>query len=208
MSNLNTALNGIVTNVDALASKVVEIKASVANKVSYVSDDKGRTNSILLANNEMLLGSSTNTPASGGFEVSGGADNHNLIMVNKWNVVDVGSPKVPLTLNTYDGIVKINDSKIVATTDQIDNMIVSGKIKDEFIPEDVVRIADVETTLEDYQTVAGMDVYAKTTDVDSKVTTGVTEAKTYTDEKLQEIDQKLDDILTQVAELKAKIDTI
>ena len=45
MSNLNTALNGIVTNVDALASKVVEVKASVANKVSYVSDDKGRSRS-------------------------------------------------------------------------------------------------------------------------------------------------------------------
>lgn len=204
MSNLNTALNGIVTNVDALTSKVVEVKASVANKVSYVSDDKGRTKSILLPNNEMILGSSTNTPASGGFEVEGGADNHNLIMVNKWNVVDVGSPKVPLTLNAYNGIVKINDSKIVATTDQLDNMMVSGKIKDEFIPEDVVRIADVEATLEDYQTIAGMDVYA----TKEFVTSGVAEAKTYTDDKLQEIDQKLNDILTQVAELKTKIDTI
>ena len=204
MSNLNTALNGIVTNVDALASKVVEVKASVANKVSYVSDDKGRTKSILLPNNEMILGSSTNTPASGGFEVEGGADNHNLIMVNKWNVVDVGSPKVPLTLNAYNGIVKINDSKIVATTDQLDNMMVSGKIKDEFIPEDVVRIADVEATLEDYQTIADMDVYA----TKEFVTSGVAESKTYTDDKLQEIDQKLNDILTQVAELKTKIDTI
>ena len=152
----------------------------------------------------MILGSSTNTPASGGFEVEGGADNHNLIMVNKWNVVDVGSPKVPLTLNTYNGIVKINDSKIVATTDQLDNMMVSGKIKDEFIPEDVVRIADVEATLEDYQTIDGMYVYA----TKEFVTSGVAEAKTYTDDKLQEIDQKLNDILTQVAELKTKIDTI
>ena len=119
MSNLSTALSGIISNVSTLAEKVTEVKVSVENKVPYVSDDKGRTKSILLNNNEMILGSSVDNPPSGGFIVEGGADNHNLIMVNKWNVVDVGSPKVPLTLNAYSGVVKINDEKVVATVDQI-----------------------------------------------------------------------------------------
>ena len=122
MSNLNAALSGIITNVDALASKVVEVKGELNNKVSYVSDASGRTQSILLKNNEMILGSSTDTPASGGFVVEGGADNHNLIMVNKWNVVDVGTSNLPLTLNSVSGVVTIqngNDKKIVATVDQI-----------------------------------------------------------------------------------------
>lgn len=107
MSNLNAALSGIITNVDALASKVVEVKGELNNKVSYVSDASGRTQSILLKNNEMILGSSTDTPASGGFVVEGGANNHNLIMVNKWNVVDVGTSNLPLTLNSVSGVVTI-----------------------------------------------------------------------------------------------------
>lgn len=114
MSNLNAALSGIITNVDALASKVVEVKGELNNKVSYVSDASGRTQSILLKNNEMILGSSTDAPASGGFVVEGGADNHNLIMVNKWNVVDVGTSNLPLTLNSVSGVVTIqngNDKK-------------------------------------------------------------------------------------------------
>ena len=122
MSNLNTALSGIITNVDVLASKVIEVKGELNNKVSYVSDESGRTKSILLNNNEMILGSSTDTPASGGFVVEGGANNHNLVMVNKWNVVDVGTSNLPLTLNSISGVVTIqngNDKKIVATVDQI-----------------------------------------------------------------------------------------
>ena len=122
MSNLNNALSGIVSNIDALASKVTENKAALENKVSYVSDESGRTKSILLNNNEMILGSSTDTPASGGFVVEGGANNHNLVMVNKWNVVDVGTSNLPLTLNSISGVVTIqngNDKKIVATVDQI-----------------------------------------------------------------------------------------
>ena len=122
MSNLNTALSGIITNVDVLASKVIEVKGELNNKVSYVSDESGRTQSILLNNNEMILGSSTDTPASGGFVVEGGANNHNLVMVNKWNVVDVGTSNLPLTLNSISGVVTIqngNDKKIVATVDQI-----------------------------------------------------------------------------------------
>ena len=122
MSNLNNALSGIVSNIDALASKVTENKAALENKVSYVSDESGRTKSILLNNNEMILGSSTDTPASGGFVVEGGANNHNLVMVNKWNVVDVGTSNLPLTLNSISGVVTIqngNDKKIVATLDQI-----------------------------------------------------------------------------------------
>ena len=125
MNSLNQALSGIVTNVDMLANKVSEIKANTENTVSYVSDTAGRTKSILLNNNEMLLGSSTNTPASGGFEVEGGANNHNLIMVNKWNVVDVGTSNLPLTLNSVSGLVTIqngNEKKLVATIDQIPNI--------------------------------------------------------------------------------------
>ena len=159
MSKLVEALNGIVSNVDALATKVVENKAELANKVSYVGDDKGRTKSILLNNNEMILGSSVDTPPSGGFIVEGGADNHNLIMVNKWNVVDVGSPKVPLTLNAYSGVVKINDEKIVATVDQIP-VDANGKLKADALPEEAVTVADIQVTLEDY---------AEKTYVDEKV---------------------------------------
>lgn len=47
-------------------------------------------------------------------------EGHNLAMVSKWDVADFGGPSLHLNLNTKDNIT-INDNKIVATKDDIDN---------------------------------------------------------------------------------------
>ena len=73
--------------------------------VTY-SDYNGRK-VIQLANYDALSGVTTT------------GDGANLIMMSKWDKVDVGTTKYQMNLNSPDGIVQINDDKVVATTDQI-----------------------------------------------------------------------------------------
>lgn len=44
---------------------------------------------------------------------------YNLIMLSKWDKVDIGSTGVIMNLNSKDGIVQLNDDKVLATVDQI-----------------------------------------------------------------------------------------
>ena len=44
---------------------------------------------------------------------------YNIAMVSKWDKVDLGTPSLTMNLNSKEGIVQINDEKVVATTDQI-----------------------------------------------------------------------------------------
>ena len=53
---------------------------------------------------------------SGVASTGGGA---NLIMMSKWDKVDIGSVNYQMNLNSPSGVVQINDEKVVATTDQI-----------------------------------------------------------------------------------------
>ena len=51
--------------------------------------------------------------------ISTAGDGANLIMMSKWDKVDIGSTKYQMNLNSPSGVVQINDEKVVATTDQI-----------------------------------------------------------------------------------------
>lgn len=73
--------------------------------VAGASDETRKT--IQLANHDNISG------------VSNTGDGANLIMLSKWDKVDVGSTKYQMNLNSPDGVVQINDEKVVATTDQI-----------------------------------------------------------------------------------------
>lgn len=69
--------------------------------------DPSERKTIQLANADSISGIST---------TGNGA---NLIMLSKWDKVDIGSTKYQMNLNSPDGVVQINDEKVVATTDQI-----------------------------------------------------------------------------------------
>lgn len=58
-----------------------------------------------------------NADSISGLSTSGGGAN--LIMLSKWDKVDIGSTKYQMNLNSPSGVVQINDEKVVATTDQI-----------------------------------------------------------------------------------------
>ena len=69
--------------------------------------DPAERKTIQLANADSISGLSTS---------GGGA---NLIMLSKWDKVDIGSTKYQMNLNSPSGVVQINDEKVIATTDQI-----------------------------------------------------------------------------------------
>lgn len=73
--------------------------------VAGASDETRKT--IQLANHDNLSG------------IDSTGEGCNLIMLSKWDKVDVGTTKRQMNLNSPDGIVQINDEKVVATTDQI-----------------------------------------------------------------------------------------
>ena len=77
--------------------------SNVVRYASYVDSRK----TIQLANYDSISGITT------------AGDGVNLAMVSKWDKTDFGSSKLPMNLNSTDGIVTINDDKIIATIDDI-----------------------------------------------------------------------------------------
>ncbi|EKH5095947.1 hypothetical protein O5F82_001877, partial [Campylobacter coli] len=54
--------------------------------------------------------------------VTTNGDNANLLMLSKTDAIDFGSSKIQMNLNSKDGIVKINDNKIIATIENLDEL--------------------------------------------------------------------------------------
>lgn len=89
-----------------LATKQEAGDYPVYQKFSAGADPTERK-TIQLANADSISGISTT------------GDGANLIMMSKWDKVDIGSTKYQMNLNSPSGVVQINDEKIIATTDQI-----------------------------------------------------------------------------------------
>ena len=91
---------------EGLATKQAVGDYPIYQKFSAGADPTQRK-TIQLANADSISGISTN------------GDGANLIMLSKWDKVDIGSTKYQMNLNSPDGVVQINDEKVIATTDQI-----------------------------------------------------------------------------------------
>lgn len=74
--------------------------------VAGASDKQRKT--IQLANADSISGISTTGTGA------------NLIMMSQWDKVDIGTTQYQMNLNSPDGVVQINDEKVVATTDQVE----------------------------------------------------------------------------------------
>ena len=94
-----------ITDVEALETKVEEVKAVADNAVPYSLYDNRKF--IQMANHDSLSGVMTNGDAG------------NLIMMSKWDKVDIGTSKVVCNLNAKDGVVTINDDKQIATQQDV-----------------------------------------------------------------------------------------
>lgn len=106
-ANLSWTNNGGLEN-----PPTVNIAPDLSDYVKYqefvadVSDKQRKT--IQLANADSISGVSTTGTGA------------NLIMMSQWDKVDIGSTKYQMNLNSPDGVVQINDEKVVATTDQVE----------------------------------------------------------------------------------------
>ncbi len=98
-----TTIENLTTDHDQTKQTLSDLNKSA---VKYSEFAEGRK-TVQLANYDSISGVTTS-----GLGV-------NLAMVSKWDKADFGSAQLPLNLNSKDGIVEINDSKIVATVDQI-----------------------------------------------------------------------------------------
>lgn len=106
-ANLSWTNNGGLEN-----PPTVNIAPDLSDYVKYqefvagASDKQRKT--IQLANADSISGISTT------------GDGANLIMLSQWDKVDIGSNRYQMNLNSPDGVVQINDEKVVATTDQVE----------------------------------------------------------------------------------------
>ena len=117
----STAIDAVEAKVDDVATQVQTINEMLPEQLDQKQDkgdypvyqkfsagaDPAERKTIQLANADSISGVSTS---------GGGA---NLIMMSKWDKVDIGSVNYQMNLNSPSGIVQINDEKVVATTDQI-----------------------------------------------------------------------------------------
>ena len=101
------SLAGVVDLSGYTTKEEFEALDNIAVKYSLYDNRKF----IQLANYDSISGIMTNGDAG------------NLIMMSKWDKVDIGTSKVPCNLNAIDGVVTINDDKVVATTEDIQNAV-------------------------------------------------------------------------------------
>ena len=101
------SLAGVVDLSSYTTKEEFEALDNIAVKYSLYDNRKF----IQLANHDSISGIMTNGDAG------------NLIMMSKWDKVDIGTSKVPCNLNAIDGVVTINDDKVVATTEDVQNAV-------------------------------------------------------------------------------------
>ena len=95
-------------NKDAeLEAKDAAQDEEIAKKVEWTESTPGR-NHIVLKNHDSILGTATD------------GTTYNVAMVSKWDVADFGTAQLHANLNSKDGVVTINDDKVVATKDEIE----------------------------------------------------------------------------------------
>ena len=93
--------------VDSIVENINTINDKLENTVSYSHDDVNNKDTIQLKNHDSISGIDTNGVG------------HNLVMLSKWDKADFGSSGIQMNLNSLNGVIQINDDKIVATVDQI-----------------------------------------------------------------------------------------
>ena len=113
--------NTVADELTELKSKDTELEAKdaaqdeeIAKKVEWTESTPGR-NHIVLKNHDSLLGTATD------------GITYNVAMVSKWDVADFGTTHLHLNLNTSDAVT-INDNKVVATEDVVDEKIAAIQI--------------------------------------------------------------------------------
>ena len=137
------------------------VEPDLSDVVRYIpyGDATPNRQSIQLKNHDTVSGLTTT------------GTNVNLVMLSKWDKADFGSAQVECNLNAKDGTVTINDSKVVATVDQIPDV-------SAFITEEALVPFAKTSDLPDFTTFAKTtEVESDMEDLDVRLTNAITTAK-------------------------------
>lgn len=171
---LNRIEEGILENSQIEIPEIPDMNNVVKYKEFSAGVDPAKRKTIQLENFDTISAKSTTGTA------------HNLIMLSKWDKVDVGARGVTMNLNTKDRI-QVNDSDYVA----LDSEVKKVKEQVEPIAEKVqvveTKVGEVESTVTELE--------PKVTEVESKVTE--------VDNKVMQVQEKVTAIETKVDEYKA-----
>lgn len=171
---LNRIEDGILQNSQIEIPEIPDMNNVVKYKEFSAGVDPAKRKTIQLENFDTISAKSTTGTA------------HNLIMLSKWDKVDVGASGVTMNLNTKDRI-QVNDSDYVA----LDSEVKKVKEQVEPIAEKVqvveTKVGEVESTVTELE--------PKVTEVESKVTE--------VDNKVMQVQEKVTAIETKVDEYKA-----
>lgn len=129
--NLNT-VDTITVNDDKVIATVDQLP-DMTNVVRYQNLGEYKKESLLLKNDQALFGTDDK------------GTQYNLAMVSRWNKADFGSASLELNLNAKDGIVTINDDKVVATVDQVQS--VAEEVATTVVEEKVGTEEDYNNTI-------------------------------------------------------------
>ena len=165
---------GILENSQIEIPEIPDMNNVVKYKEFSAGVDPAKRKTIQLENFDTISAKSTTGTA------------HNLIMLSKWDKVDIGASGVTMNLNTKDRI-QVNDSDYVA----LDSEVKKVKEQVEPIAEKVqvveTKVGEVESTVTELE--------PKVTEVESKVTE--------VDNKVMQVQEKVTAIETKVDEYKA-----
>lgn len=107
-NSLKKSIDKVETNYKEADAKLKEeIEEELLDKTKdnikwqYSTDERKH---LVLENHDSILGTSTD------------GSTYNVAMISKWDVVDVGSNKLPLNLNSTNGKITVNDNEEIVTT--------------------------------------------------------------------------------------------
>lgn len=140
---VDTVEDNLSAHVDQANQRYEEVKEELEGKqergdyVAYTTGEDGRKH-VILPNNVNIVGT-----------LQDGTDGRNLIMLSKWNVVDIGSVNTPVNLNGLNERPTYNDKKELALLEDVEKL---SQEKD-------AEIADLKKRLEVLEAMLTWAVY-------------------------------------------------
>lgn len=117
--------NDLQAEAEARTNKDAELEESLSKKIEWTDvateENPGRK-SIVLANHDTILGRTTNGAAV------------NIVMVSKWDKVDMGSAQLPFNMNGSEERPTYNDDKLLALMDDVNVMYSKAEMFGDFDP--------------------------------------------------------------------------
>lgn len=203
ITNAVNTINGAIEN--ELRPAIEKLKSGKVDWTDVSTDENPGRKAIVLKNHDLLLGTDTKGVT------------YNIGMINKWDVVDLGTPKLPINMNTPVGVRPTvqeagqsgDEANKIAYLSDIDNInaaLGNYLTREEF--DNLVK--DAPEALDTLKEIA--DKLADNDDVAAALTTQISDLSEKVDEEVsrstiedEEAKARLQTLETDLSELKEKV---